>query len=208
MSLKSTRPNAEPTRTPPRRLLEDPLAIRALAHPIRLALQSIVSRSGRVTAAEAARQLGISQALATHHLRQLAKYGFVEQVAGDDRRARPWQSVSPSFDFDATAASSETAAAGAILEQVSVERALSEFLDWQQRRAEWSEDWQRASGVSLHTGYLTSTELAELGREVNELVSTYMNRRPVSEGGSRVAHAAPVDITVVVVPAGQAPEPA
>ena len=72
-----------------RRLLDDPRSIRAMAHPLRLELRSIVGRSGRITAAEAARELGISHALASHHLRQLAKYGFVEQVDGPDRKQRP-----------------------------------------------------------------------------------------------------------------------
>src|SRR3954468_1090726 len=88
MSLESGRPTGH--RSPLPRLLDDPLAIRALAHPLRLELQAIVGRAGRITAADAAREVGISQALASHHLRQLAKYGFVEQVEGNDNRSRPW----------------------------------------------------------------------------------------------------------------------
>ena len=93
MSLESAespddREKREP-RAQRRRLLDDPLSIRALAHPLRLELQSIVGRSGKITAADAARELGISHALASHHLRQLAKYGFVEQVEGADARERP-----------------------------------------------------------------------------------------------------------------------
>src|ERR1700735_1606280 len=76
-----------------RRLLDDPRSIRALAHPLRLDLRWIVGRSGRITTADAARELGISHGLASHHLHQLAKYGFVEQVSGADNRERPWQLV-------------------------------------------------------------------------------------------------------------------
>lgn len=46
-------------------------AIRALAHPTRLSLYLLVGRDGPVTAADAARQLDISQALASHHLREI-----------------------------------------------------------------------------------------------------------------------------------------
>src|SRR3954471_7410443 len=73
------------------RLLNDPLAIRAMAHPVRLDLQSLLGREGPMTAAEAARRLGISQALASHHLRQLAKYGYVEPADAGDNRERPWR---------------------------------------------------------------------------------------------------------------------
>src|SRR4051812_24603936 len=66
------------------RLLDDPLAIRALAHPLRLDLMKIIARLGQATTADAAREMGISHGLASHHLRQLAKYGFLEQVKGKD----------------------------------------------------------------------------------------------------------------------------
>lgn len=49
-----------------------------------------------MTAADAGRRLGISQALASHHLRQLAKYGFVEAAPGRDNRERPWRTASTS----------------------------------------------------------------------------------------------------------------
>ena len=74
-------------------------SIRALAHPLRLELQSIVGRAGRITTADAARELGISHGLASHHLHQLAKYGFVEQVGGADNRERPWRLVSTSISW-------------------------------------------------------------------------------------------------------------
>src|SRR5262245_4524256 len=83
-----------------RRLLDDPRTIRALAHPTRLELHNIVGRAGQITAADAARELGISHALASHHLRQLAKYGFVHQVEGADNRERPWQLVHTSHSVE------------------------------------------------------------------------------------------------------------
>src|SRR5580658_3784624 len=66
---------AQPGRAGQRwRLLDDPVAIRALAHPLRHELMSIIASHGRATTADAARELGISHGLASHHLRQLAKY--------------------------------------------------------------------------------------------------------------------------------------
>jgi len=85
MSFESGDPRTQP------RLLDNPVAIRALAHPVRLALIGLVGREGPTTSAEAARELGISQALASHHMRQLAKYGFLEPAAEHNGRDRPWQ---------------------------------------------------------------------------------------------------------------------
>src|SRR5215472_1823043 len=83
-----------------RRLLDDPLSMRALAHPLRLQLQAIVGRAGSITTADAARELGISHGLASHHLHQLAKYGFIRQVSGADNRERPWQLVATSLSYE------------------------------------------------------------------------------------------------------------
>src|SRR5438034_2205715 len=107
------------------RLLDDPLAIRAMAHPVRLDLQSLLGREGPMTAAQAARCLGISQALASHHLRQLAKYGFVEPADAPDNRERPWQRTAQGFSWEVR--NPETAAAADVLEQMLAERAVAQL---------------------------------------------------------------------------------
>lgn len=188
-----------------RRLLDDPVSIRALAHPIRLELLAMVGRAGRMTAAEAARRLSISQGLATHHLRQLAKYGFVEQVHGDDNRERPWRPVSTSLGVPEQPSSWSVASAGAVLEQVTAERGFAQFLDWQRRRADWGEDWEAVSGVHLASGSLTREELGELGERMRALLGEYVDRSAADEGGSGRGGAVPVDVTVVVVPLGDPP---
>src|ERR1051325_10840587 len=120
-----------------RRLLDDPRSMRAMAPPLRLELQSIIGRLGKATTADAARELGISHGLASHHLRQLAKYGFVEQVAGKDHRERPWRLVATSYTWSRARETAEGSAAVDVLEQLTAERAVEALLDWQQRRADW-----------------------------------------------------------------------
>jgi predicted ArsR family transcriptional regulator len=51
--------------------------LRALVHPVRLRMMSL-TWTGPQSAAELARELGISQALASQHLRRLAAVGLVE----------------------------------------------------------------------------------------------------------------------------------
>src|SRR5580693_30720 len=100
------------------RLLDDPVAIRALAHPLRLDLLSITGHAGQITTADAARELGISHGLASHHLRQLAKYGFVRQSAGKDHRERPWRLVATSYKWGAVRSTPEGQNAVDVLEQI------------------------------------------------------------------------------------------
>lgn len=189
-----------------RRLLEDPLAIRALAHPHRLELQAIVGRAGRITAAEAARELGISQGLASHHLRQLAKYGFIEQVEGEDNRARPWRLVSASQTWRGADKTPQGAAAAAVLEQVLAERSLSQFVDWQERRADWPQAWREHTGIDQSTVYLTQQEVAELEVAIDQCIDRYRRQRPIDDIDARPEGSVPVDITLLAVPLGQPPE--
>lgn len=68
-------------------------AIRLLAHPLRQRIEREL-RKGPVTATSLAHALGESTGLTSYHLRQLAKYGFVEEVVGAGRgRERWWRFV-------------------------------------------------------------------------------------------------------------------
>lgn len=179
-------------------MLDDPLAIRALAHPVRLDLQALLGTEGPLTAADAARRLGISQALASHHLRQLAKYDFVEPAPGKDNRERPWRLVSTSQSWREAMSSPEAAAAADVLEQLVAERALGELADWQQRRAKEPAIWVNNAGIG-HTGiYLTGEELAELEEQISALLQRYVDERPIDDKSTRPPGSRHVDITRIV----------
>jgi DNA-binding transcriptional ArsR family regulator len=139
------------------RLLDDPLAIRALAHPLRLDLMKIVARLGRATTADAAREMGISHGLASHHLRQLAKYGFLEQVKGKDHRERPWRLVATSYNWSGARGTAEGSVAVDVLEQMTAERTIEAFLDWQRRRKVWPQAWREHTGVGEPTSGRSTT---------------------------------------------------
>jgi DNA-binding transcriptional ArsR family regulator len=68
-------------------------AIRLLAHPLRQRIERELRR-GPVTATSLAKALGESTGLTSYHLRQLARYGFVEEVPELARgRERWWRFV-------------------------------------------------------------------------------------------------------------------
>lgn len=66
------------------------LALRALAHPLRLRLLELVADAGSITTTTASALTGESSANCSFHLRLLAKHGFLDRAAGRDRRERPW----------------------------------------------------------------------------------------------------------------------
>jgi DNA-binding transcriptional ArsR family regulator len=83
--------------------VSDPRVLRAIAHPVRTRILGEVHAAGHLRAADVADILGIPANQASFHLRQLAKYGLVEQAPdlardGRDRVWKPTQSEGLSFD--------------------------------------------------------------------------------------------------------------
>jgi predicted ArsR family transcriptional regulator len=187
------------TGPPARRVLDDPVVLRALAHPLRLSLHRLLIREGSCSAAYAARELGISQALASHHLHQLSKYGFAEQLPGRDRRERPWRALSTSTTWLGADTTDEGAVAADILEQTLAEQSISNLLEWQRRRRSPEQrDWHDVAGLDTSLLYLTSEEADELGKAFDALCRRFITRRIDLE--ERAARMAPVELTLMLVP--------
>src|SRR4029453_885493 len=81
-----------------RRHLTSPTELRALSHPTRLTILTLLDEEGPLTATEAGERIGESPANASFHLRTLAKYGYVEEAAGGRGRHGPRQSVARGRD--------------------------------------------------------------------------------------------------------------
>ncbi|WP_371603765.1 helix-turn-helix domain-containing protein [Streptomyces sp. NBC_01220] len=128
--------------------ISDPKAIRALAHPLRLDLLELLTAAGPATAAHCGRVLEVSQASCSFHLRQLAKYGFVEDAGpGRDRRERAWQVPGPRREM--RIAVDDSPDVGPALERIVVEREAQAILDHVGRRDAGSVNWRQKAGVML-----------------------------------------------------------
>src|SRR3954469_5478808 len=75
--------------------LRDPRALRALAHPARLAILERLSTEGPATATECAVTTGLSPSACSYHLRALARWGLVGETSVTDRRERRWEVLGP-----------------------------------------------------------------------------------------------------------------
>ena len=87
-------PATGPPAVPELRKISDARTLRALAHPVRIALIETLTIEGAMTATEIGESIGESPTTCSFHLRQLAKYGFVEEAGGGKGRARPWRMTS------------------------------------------------------------------------------------------------------------------
>src|SRR5690242_9301861 len=81
--------------------LTDPRAMRALAHPVRLAILGQLRRHGPATATALAPDVGATPSVTSWHLRHLARFGLVRDAEpSGDRRERRWEAVARGFAFE------------------------------------------------------------------------------------------------------------
>jgi DNA-binding transcriptional ArsR family regulator len=176
------------------RELTDPKAMRAMAHPVRLALMEALNDAGTLTATEAAERVGESPSNCSFHLRQLAKYGFVEEAEGGTGRQRPWKTVHTGMRFTDVHEDPDTARAAGALARIVQERWLERARVGLAQRHLQPEEWQRVSGSDQMTLYVTPAEMKEINDEILQILFRYRDRiedhskRP--EGSRQMEHVA------------------
>jgi predicted ArsR family transcriptional regulator len=156
--------------------LTDPRALRALAHPTRLRLVGLLRREGPLTATQAGALIGEVPASASFHLRQLAKYGLVEEASGGRGRERPWQATAAFTSWSSAGATPAVAAAAQMLSTVVAERYMEQVLTWLDEKSGEPLEWQEAALFGDMPLYLTAAELKQLGERLAELVDPFLER--------------------------------
>ena len=178
--------------------------MRALAHPARIALWQHLLFEGPATATECAPSAGLSPSACSYHLRQLARFGFVEQdqAAAANGRERPWRAVVTSTTVGEL--NDPVAQMAARLLDVTLYQHWSEARErYQAREHEYPAQWQRAAGGDQTVMYLTDAELATLREGIRDLY------RPLIRlsGQQRPAGAQPVQGIIDFVPLFAPPDP-
>lgn len=156
--------------------LTDPKALRALAHPIRLELVGQLRIHGQLTATQAGALIGESSASCSFHLRQLAKYGLVEEAGGGHGRERPWRATSMFTSWPEAAEDPKVDAAAGLLRGVIIEHWVRELGRWYEALPDEPAEWQQAAQFGDTFLYVTPTELDELTRRIRGLVDEYLDR--------------------------------
>ena len=180
------------------REVTDPRAMRALAHPVRLALLELLTIEGPLTATEASERLGESPAACSFHLRQLAKYGFVREAGGGRGRRRPWQLTEVGFRFTDVHDSSETRQAATVLHQVLVDRQLARYHAWLRLRSTYPREWQETTGSSEYLLFVTPAELRAIDADVTAVLNRHARR--LTDPAQRPAGALPVEVLLFAYP--------
>jgi DNA-binding transcriptional ArsR family regulator len=185
--------NADRLDGPPNKsVITDPRTMRALAHPVRLALLEALLREGELTATRAAELLDENPGNMSWHLQTLAKYGYVEETGGGKGRNRPWRVTSDSNRFRTADEDPQSVSAGDALESIFADRSYSRLREWWTRRAAYPQAWRDAAFTVDSIRYLTAEEMSSLTDDIVELLAPYRDRGLNKE--LRPADAEPVKI--------------
>jgi hypothetical protein len=177
--------------------LTDPLAMRALAHPVRVSLIELLAVADALTATQASELLGESPANCAFHLRTLAKYGFVEEAGGGRGRERPWKSAGRNISISTKQDDPRAATAAGEVGRVWLER-------WMERARQvfgssaYLPGWENATGWSRSAVFLTPEETEDLRRQMRHLLKPYEGRK--SDPALRPAGALPVEWSIFAAP--------
>jgi hypothetical protein len=175
--------------------------MRALAHPVRIALIEELVLGGAMTATEAADRIGESPTTCSFHLRQLAKYGFVEEAGGGKGRSRPWRMTSVGLSFTTNPEDVEFQLATNAVLQIFRERQSARYQTWIDTRAAYSPRWRAAAGESTYILYVTADELEEVNDELRRiLLPRYVER--MTNPASRPPGSVAVELTTLSYPVG------
>lgn len=159
-----------------------PNALKALSHPTRLQLLSLLRIEGPATATTLAARVGINTGAASYHLRQLAQHGFITDASGrGDGRDRWWEAKHQSTVAAKTATSPEDRQAlDAYLQSVAM-MYTQNLQAAMEERATLPDEWRLASTFSDYHLKLTPARARELVERLHQVL------REVSEDtGSEV----------------------
>jgi DNA-binding transcriptional ArsR family regulator len=167
-------------------------SLRAIAHPIRSKMLAMLRYEGPATASELGRRLGESSGSTSYHLRQLARYGFVEEDPEQpNRRDKRWRAASRVTHWSRAEMSTdpEGREVSDALERRQVLGAMEAFQRWLAARDDLHPAW--AEGASLFDDLLRLTPSQAI-RLDNELMAVFARYRtdppPPDDADEPVAH--------------------
>lgn len=180
------------------RNLNDPKTLRALTHPVRLALLEALTLEGPLTATAAGELIGESPTTCSFHFRQLAKYGFVEEAGAGPGRQRPWKVVQHGMRFDDLHEDPETSIAAKSLERMVFARAMNRREEYYTARPSYPREWQEATEDLETILMVTPAELREVLADVMRIFDRFRER--IIDPTSRPADTVPVEVLTFAFP--------
>jgi DNA-binding transcriptional ArsR family regulator len=176
---------------PPEKAVDvhDVRALRALAHPLRMSLLAALRSDGPSTASRLADRLGESSGATSYHLRQLAGFGFVEEVPDEGTaRERWWRALHRSTRWNTEEFLDEPGGREVVDELTDrlvahQRRMLAAFAAGQDRV---DDEWRAAASLNDWALRLSPGRAAELIGELNAVVERWRDEH--EEDGQPLVH--------------------
>ncbi len=156
--------------------ITDSDTMRALSHPVRLAILSRLQRHGPATATQLSSHVDATPSVASWHLRHLAQFGLITEAESPDKRQRYWQAVSRGFRFEIPD-DAEGRAAGHRLRDAMHAANLAQLSGWVQNiQPHLPPEWDQVAGASNTRVDVTATEAAGIIEKFEEILAPFVNR--------------------------------
>ncbi len=178
--------------------INDPKTLRALTHPVRLALLEALALEGPLTATAAGELIGESPTTCSFHFRQLAKSGFVEEAEAGPGRLRPWKIVNVGMQFSDVTEDAETSVAAKSLESMVFDRAMSRLASFINSKSSFPKDWQEASQNVETILWVSPAELEAVTQEVLGVFNRFFDR--ITDTSLRTEGSLPVEVLMFAYP--------
>jgi DNA-binding Lrp family transcriptional regulator len=196
MPRTSSQPTANDPLEP--RELTDPKVMRALTHPVRLALLEVLATEGPLTATEAGELIGESPTTCSFHFRQLEKYGFIEEAGTGPGRQRHWKFTHGGMRFSDTGDDPEANIAAKSLSRLVTDRAIARMQAYEDTKTNYAKVWQQAAEATESVLYVTPGELEELNSDIRARLEKHRER--LTNADARPAGSQLVEVLVFTYP--------
>jgi DNA-binding transcriptional ArsR family regulator len=155
----------------------DAHGMRALAHPVRLAILTRLQQEGPQTATGLSQHVGASPSVTSWHLRHLAKHGLVRDAeALGNGRERWWEAASRGFRVVVDDEVGRRAAQ-ALRDAIDATEG-DQVSDWRRDVEPHLElEWLALSGQANTTILVTREELEQVEAAMEELLAPYVLRK-------------------------------
>ncbi|MBP2445190.1 ArsR/SmtB family transcription factor [Rhizobium leguminosarum] len=169
--------HSKPSRTVSR-VVPDPVALKALAHPLRLRMLGMLRVDGPATATQLAVQLGLNSGATSYHLRQLAQYGFIEEAPHASRRDRWWRASHELTSVPASEAEGEALDLDHAFNQAVLSLQVGQMQQALEEYAELPGEWRKASAANDMIIPMTAKQAEALTTQLTDIILEAMRVAP------------------------------
>ncbi|MBX4906055.1 MULTISPECIES: helix-turn-helix domain-containing protein [Rhizobium] len=168
------------------RVVPEPTALKALAHPVRLRMLGMLRIDGPATATQLAARLGLNSGATSYHLRQLAQYGFIEEAPHGSRRDRWWRARHELTSVPASETQGEALDLDVAFNQAALSLQVGQMQQALEEYAELPAKWRKATAADDIIIPMTAEKAEALTKRLSDIILEAMREAPpLGEAASR-----------------------